>query len=81
MTVQQQLDNMKITHNVLKIEDIKKLPQNMQNELASIAWQIRQKRKVEMKNPLPQYIVVNIDENPQMIQELIDVLQRHGKWG
>ena len=78
--VQAEKTEIKVTHAVFKHEDVSKLPQVFRNDLATIAWAIRSERAAVKKNPMPEYIVINTDEDTQMIDEIITVMKRYNKW-
>ena len=69
-----------ITHAVFKHADIEKLPRFARNDLATIAHLIREVRTAEGKDPMPHYIIVNTDEEPQMIEEIAEVMKKYGEW-
>jgi hypothetical protein len=68
-------------HLVIKIDDYVKYVKSsfkaamLNNDLEDI----QAGRKADGKDPCPEYIVVNTDES--YVQEVIDVLKRHGAWG
>jgi hypothetical protein len=66
-------------HLVLKIKDIQNLSYHTQNDLKATCICIKANRQSKGKDPYPEYIVVNTDE--PYINEIIDVLKRHGAWG
>ena len=79
--VLKEVEQMKITHTVFKNEDIEKLTVKEKRELAYVESCLTEIRGLNGKEPYPKYIVINTDENPQMIEEIIQVMKRYRKWG
>ncbi|MEK5331525.1 hypothetical protein [Lysinibacillus sp. FSL W8-0992] len=79
--VQDEIEQMQITHTVFKNEDVDRLPLKERREFAYLEARITDIRTLEGKKPFPKYIVINTDEDPQMIEEIIKVMKRFRKWG
>lgn len=78
--VKQSLEEVDRIHTIFSEEDIRKLPPKMQQNLSSISKEIQRLRIASGRNPLPQYIVSEIDENPHLAKEIIDIQKRHRAW-
>ncbi|MBD8521831.1 hypothetical protein [Lysinibacillus fusiformis] len=80
-----EVEQMKITHTVFKNSDLEKAAKEFSNrvktDLEGIAVVVNHVRKDEGRSRNPRYIVINTDENPRMIEEIIKVMKRFGKWG
>jgi len=85
LKVQQELDAIEITHTVFKNSDIEKAAKEfssrVKTDLEGIAGVINHVRKDEGRSQNPRYIVINTDEDPRMIEEIIKVMKRYRKWG
>lgn len=75
------LNETEITHTVVKNEDIEKLSLEEKRELSYLEARITEIRESQGKEPYPRYIIINTDEEPQMIKEIIQVMKRFEKWG
>ena len=82
MSVVQEIQQMKVTHTVVKREDIQKyLTDQEQIQLNIMISNIAMGRLKDGKSMTPYYIVANTDEEPAMLEELIAVMKRYNKWG
>lgn len=70
---------MKITHTVLKNEDVQKLSNHDQLILKDIHLRIAHNRASEGKTTAPTHLVINTDE--LYAEEIIAILKRNGHWG
>lgn len=70
---------MRITHTVIKNDDLAKYHTKPTIEFIERAGAAINERRLAEGLPINQYIVVNTDE--PFIDEIIDVLKRNGKWG
>jgi hypothetical protein len=65
----------RITHSVIKYED---LNEQEQQELGRLALASIANRALAGKEPMCSYIVINTDES--YIEEIVWVLERHDSW-
>ncbi len=83
--VLKEVEQMQITHTVFKNSDIEKASKEfssqVKKDLEGIAVVVNHVRKDEGRSQNPRYIVINTDENPDMIDEIIKVMKRFRKWG
>jgi hypothetical protein len=75
---------MQMKFTVLKNEDIDKYINHgaavvFENILEYIFNTIKESRQLEGKNPVNQYLVINVDE--PYADEVIQILKTHGHWG
>lgn len=69
---------MKNTHFVVKYDDLPLDNKNISEALSILGSLSRLARHSKGKDPYPNYIVINTDES--YIEEIIDVLRKHGHW-
>ena len=70
----------KPTHAVFEHEDIEQLPRFARNDLATTAHLTRKIRTAANKEPIPEYIVIDLNDEQKMVQEIIKVMKKYGKW-
>jgi hypothetical protein len=73
------LDQRRNRYLVVKWDDIAILSDKRKEQLDYLLRRVEDYREAAGKTRSNDYIVVNIDE--PYIQEIIDVLKRHGHWG
>lgn len=64
---------------VLSLKYLDRLEPHFKDGVTNAANKIARLRIIDGKDPVPEYIVINTDE--PYIDEIIDVLKRHGHWG
>lgn len=69
----------KPTHAVFEYEDIEQLPLFARNDLATMAHLVRNIRTAANKEPMPEYIVIDLNDEQKMVQEIIKVMKKYGK--
>lgn len=75
------MNEFEMSHTVFKNAHVEKLHLENKRDLAYIEACISDIRIQEGKHPYPEYIVINKDEDPQMVKEIIEVMKRFNKWG
>lgn len=79
------LEGKEARYQIIKYDDLVKYntPFDL-NHIAplmdSLIENIERGRAADGKNPHNSYIVINTDEDPKMLEEIIDVMRRYGKW-
>ena len=68
----------RITHFVVKIDDVTNNSDETKKALEELSFVSRLNRTIQLKDPEPQYIVINTDE--PYIDEIINVMKKHGHW-
>lgn len=74
-----EVEQMKITHTVFKNEDLNSLLEK--DALIKFPFEYVQAAYIQQRKKEDKYIIINTDENPRMIEEIIKVMKRFGKWG
>ena len=77
--VLKEVEQMKITHTVFKNEDLQSLLEK--EVLIKFPLEYVQAAYIEQRKKEDKYIVINTDEDPRMIEEIIQVMKRYRKWG
>lgn len=77
--IQREVEQMKITHTVFKNEDLKTLLDK--DVLIKFPFEYVQAAYIQQRKKEDKYIVINTDEEPEFIEEIIKVMKRYRKWG
>ncbi|WP_196243730.1 hypothetical protein [Lysinibacillus sphaericus] len=77
--VLKEVKQMKITHTVFKNEDLNSLLEK--DALIKFPFEYVQAAYIQQRKKEDKYIVINTDENPRMIEEIIKVMKQFGMWG
>lgn len=79
--MQEFLQGYHVGHIVLDIEDIDRhLSGDEEEMLDDVLNELKHCRRMAGQTEEDQYIVINMNEDPIMLQEIVKILKRHGKW-